>query len=202
MKVRRLQIEHQMAQLQIDSRFARISIESKIRRMRIEQLNAQMTVNRENPKIELDLEAFKDNIGLKEIGTLTHESAARARELAKQGIREMVRNGNYVGTLPSHGNAIAQVAMQEMLKSTVPQMGSGAVPDGAVKMKGNPGDFNIDWSRNDITISWDQYQIPVITVEPPPPYVTIALAQKPALEFTIVEQSYPPETGSSVDMKV
>jgi hypothetical protein len=202
MKVRRLQIEQQMAQLQIDSRFARISIESKIRRMRIEQQNAQMTVQREDPKIELDLEAFKDNIGLKEISTLTQESAARAHELAKQGIRETVSNGNYVGTLPSHGNSIAQIAMQNMLKPSAPQTNRSSVPDGAVKMKGNPGDFNIDWSRNDITISWDQYEIPVITVEPPPPYVTIALAQKPALEFSVVEQSIPPETGNSVDMKV
>lgn len=202
MKMRRLQIEQQMAQIQIESQTARISIDTHIRRMRVEQQPAKMTVDREKPGIELDMQAFKDNIGLKGVGTLVQESAARAQAQALQGIRETVQDGNYVATLPSHGNPIAQVARQKMLQPPASKMNSGAVPDGAIKMKGNPGEMNINWTKNDVTISWDQFQTPVITVEPKPPYVTVHLAQKPAVEFTVVEQTYPPESGRTFDKEV
>jgi hypothetical protein len=202
MKIRRLQIEHQMAQIRIDSQMARISIETQVRGMRIEQQHAQMKVERGNPEIELDLTAFKENIGIKSISTIAQESAARAQSQAEQGIRETVQNGRFVATLPSSGNPIAQVARQKMLRVPASRMNSGAVPDGAVKMKGNPGELNINWTKNDLKIKWDEFQTPVITVEPKPPYVTVDLEKKPALEFTVVEQAYPPESGSTFDKEV
>lgn len=198
MKVQRLQIEQQMAQIRVESQMASLSIEMPKRTMTVEEQRAQMSVERQDPKIELDMEEFRDNVGLKSIQSLAEESAARAQAKAEQGIREIASEGDYIGTLPAVGNPIAQVSKNRMLESKAPAMNSGAVPDGAIDMEGEPGEFSINWSKHDLRIDWDEFETPVITVEPKAS-VDVQIVREPSIEFTVVELTIPPETGRTVD---
>jgi hypothetical protein len=68
-------------------------------------------------------------------------------------------------------------------------------------MKSDPGSLSIDCSMHDISITWDDYQAPVITIEPKPS-VDIVLVQEPHLAFRVVENTYPPESGRTIDKEV
>ncbi|MPM09135.1 hypothetical protein SDC9_55451 [bioreactor metagenome] len=198
MKVQRLQITHQMAKIFVESQRASLSIETKKRQMNTKTQPAQMSVEKENPKVKLDLESFRDNIGLKSYRTLTAESAAQAQANVKQYIEGINADADFIGTLPSKGNAVAQAALSKMLQSKVPEMNSGDVPDGAIKMEGNPGTIKINWSKHDLKIIWDNFQSPVITVEPKAS-VKINMVQEPSVQYSVVELTIPPESGGNID---
>lgn len=202
MKIRRLQIEsQQMAQLTVEAQMARLSINAPVRRIKaVQQQRAQMTVDREYPSLEVDMQSLRNNIGLKSVGTLVQESASQAYEQVRQGIKNIENNGDYIATLPRRGNPIAEIARSTMLR--VKQASTtGGVSDPTVAVKSDPGSLSIDWSLQDISITWDDYQTPIITIEPKPS-IEVVLAQEPHLEFRVVEQSYPPETGRTIDQAV
>lgn len=199
MRVRRLHIEQQMAVTRAETQMASLSIDTAKRRMRIERQSPQMSVAREAGKIELNIQDFYDNIGLKSIQTLIKEAAAKAYVQASDGIKQIVADGNFVGTLPSSGNSIGQLARKKLLQTYEPQMG-GEVPYGAIKMEGIAGKIDIDWSKYDIKIVWDQFQTPQIQVEPKAS-VEVKLIQKPRIKCTVVEEMIPPETGEAVDLE-
>lgn len=198
MKVQRLQIEQQMAQIRIDSKLANLSIEAPHRRMRITRQDAQMTVQREAPDVELDMQDFRNKNGIKDIKAFMDDNTAKAYRQADQGIRETARDGDFVGTLPGSGSSIGRLAKSKLLEADMPEMNSGQVPYGPVKMKGDIGALAIDWSSHDLKIEWDDYQAPQITVEPKAS-VDVSVAREPYLEFTVVEQAIPPEKGTAVD---
>jgi hypothetical protein len=200
MKVRRLQIEgDQMARLSIEIQLARLSVDFKHRRIKeIQQQSAQMKVSRQNPSLDVDMRNMRNNIGLKDVGTLAQENTARAINEIQQTVKTIENNGDFVASLPRKGgNPIASIARQGMLRIRQPSVQRGAI-DPTVTVKGNPGSLNIDWSLQDITISWDDYQAPVITLDPKPS-VNIQLAQEAHVEFKVVEQSIPSESGRTID---
>lgn len=198
MKVQRLQITNQMAKISVESQRASLSVETQKRQMNAETKHAQMSVEKENPKVKLDLESFRDNIGLKSYRTLNAESAAQAQADVKQYIEGINADADFIGMLPSRGNAVAQVALSKMLQSKTPEMNSGNVPDGAIKMEGIPGTIKIDWSKHDLKIIWDDFQSPVITVEPKA-LVKINMVQEPSVKYSVVELTVPPESGGNID---
>lgn len=198
MKVQRIEIEQQLAQIRVDSQMASLSVEMRRRSMSLEQGNARMQVERSAPDIALDMQEFRDNIGLKSVFTLTRESVAKAQAQVSQSIKKFASNADFIGTLPQSGNPIAQVARQQMLEPSVFDSGRSQVPEGAIKMEGKPGDLQIDWSKQDLVINWDQFQTPVITVEPKAS-VNVEIAREPILEFTVVEEYIPKETGQTLD---
>jgi hypothetical protein len=202
MKIRRLQIEsQQMARISVQAQMARLSISMPIRRIKaVQQHRAQMTVSRKNPSLEVDMESLRNNIGLKSIGTLTREIAAQSFAQARQGTKNIENNGDYVAALPHEGNPIAQISRTAMLRTkTVSAPAKAADP--TVSIKGNPGSIKINWSLQDVSIIWDEYQTPIITVDPKPS-VNIVMAQEPRLEFKVVEHSYPPESGRTVNEEI
>lgn len=201
MKVQRLRIEQQLAQIRVDSQMASLSIEMPRRTMSVEQLRPQMSVSRQEGKIRLDMEEFRDNIGLKSIRALTAETAARAQAKVEQSIKEIAGDGDYIGTLPASGNPIAEVARRKMLESRAKETGGETVPDGAVKMEGIPGGLQINWSKHDLKINWDNFQSPVITVEPKAS-VNVQIVREPHIEYTVVELTIPAETGRAIDEEV
>jgi hypothetical protein len=198
MKVHRLQIEQQMAQIRIDSQLANLSIEASQRHMTVNRQDARMTVRQEAPEVELDMQDFRNKNGIQDIKSFMDDNTAEAYRHARQSIRETTRDGNFVGTLPAGGNSIGRLAKSKLLEADMPEMNSGRVPYGPVKMKGDIGAFDIDWSSHDLRIEWDDYQAPQITVEPKAS-VDIAIEQEPYLEFTVIEQEIPPEKGTAVD---
>lgn len=180
---------------------AGLSINTPMRRIKaVQQQRPQMTVKREYPSLDVDMQSLRDNIGLKSVGTLVKESASQAYAKVQQGIKNIENNGDAIAALPQQGNPIAEISRSAMLRVKQAPTSGGAV-DPTVPIKSNPGSLRIDWSVQDIAISWDNYQSPIITVEPKPS-VDIALAQKPHLEFRVVEQSFPPETGRTIDQAV
>ncbi|NLA87640.1 MAG: hypothetical protein GX847_10270 [Clostridiales bacterium] len=199
MKIRRLQIEsHQLARLSIQMQMAGLSIKTPIRRINtVQQQRARMEINREYPRMKVDMESLRNNTGLKDIWTMTKEIAAQSFAHARQAVRNIENNGDYVAKPHHKGNPIAEIARRVMLRTKVPSTPGKAV-DPTVDVKSDPGSLSINWSLHDVLITWDDYQTPIITVEPKPS-IDITLAQKPHIEFKIVEYTYPPESGRNVD---
>jgi hypothetical protein len=106
-------------------------------------------------------------------------------------------NGERFVTLPHGRNPIAQVAKQKVKSAPPPRQG-GAVIDPTIRIKANPGSISINWSIQDVKIIWDDYQAPVIRIDPKP-YINVELAQEARVEFKVVEQSIPPEAGRMID---
>ncbi|HHU22240.1 MAG TPA: hypothetical protein GXZ52_02300 [Clostridiales bacterium] len=198
MKISRIQIEQEFAQLKIETQMASLSIEMPKRRMSIQQQPAQMNIKQQKPNIELDMQEFRNNIGLKSNKALMEEYVAEAQARAQQGIRQMAKDGDFVGTLPTDANNIGELARAKLLQVSEPEMNSGKVPPGAISMDGKPGNVDINWMRHDLKIDWDEYQAPKITVEPKAS-VHIEIAREPVLEITVIEETIPPETGRAID---
>jgi hypothetical protein len=187
-----------MARLRIEVQLARLSIDYKHRRIKeIQQQSAQMKVSREYPSLQVDMRSLRNNIGLKNIEVLVRENVSQAYSSVQQSIKTIENSGDQIAALPRKGNAIAAIARQNMLRTRQPSVPRG-VSDPTVGMKSNPGSLSIDWSLQDLTISWDDYQAPVITLDPKPS-VNIELAQEARIEFKVVEQSIPPESGRTID---
>jgi hypothetical protein len=189
----------EMARLRVEMQLAGLSINAPMRRIKtIQNERPQMTVDREAPSIEVDMESLHNNIGLKSPMTLSQDSAAQARSAVLQNIKTTENNGDAVATLPHSQNPIAAIARARVIQPTPVGVPSGQPVDPTVKVTGHTGDLNIDWAIQDISISWDDYQTPVITIDPKPS-VDVSLAQESRVEFKVVEQSYPPETGRNID---
>lgn len=203
MKVVRLEIvSRQMARLSIESQRAGLSIEAPARRIRsIQPHSATMEVSLENPSIDVDMERFQNNVGLKSVPTLTRDISRQASNHADQAIKEMNRNGDAMARLPRNGNVIAQIAKNEVLAPVQPLTGSGVAQDATVEVTGHPGSVSIDWSMQDMSIIWDENQAPVIRLEPKPS-VNIELAQAANIEFRVVEQMIPAESGRKIDAQI
>jgi hypothetical protein len=157
-----------------------------------------MTVETTPGSVKLDMQSFRNKMGIKSVFTLADETANQAMADVKEAIAGIVSDGDYVGTIPSNVNAIAELSRSKMLNVQEPTLYHGNVPDGTIKMEGVPGDVKINWSKHEVKISWDEYQAPVITVEPKAS-VNVQMAQEPNVEITVVEMSIPPETGGTVD---
>jgi hypothetical protein len=199
MKIRRLQIEsQQMARISVKAQLARLSIDAPIRGIKaVQQRRAQMTVNRENPSLEIDMVNLRNNIGLKSVRTLTQETASQSLAHARQAIKNIENNGDYVAQLPRTGNPIAQISRSKLVRS-IPAPTPRGVSDPTVSVKSDPGSLSIDWSMQDLSITWDDFQTPTITIEPKPS-IDVVLVQEPRLEFKVVEHSFPPESGRTID---
>lgn len=189
MKIRRLQIEQHMARLQIETQIARLSIRSPIRRIKtVDRQNAQMIVERERPSIEIKNERMGVN-------TMTRQNAPIPANQVRQ---DKTINGQPAGSLPGNNGVGSPPVRIRIPVVRVPGNGGNVVSHGERRIAGNPGSLQIDWSIQDIAISWDEYQAPIITVDPKPS-VDIRLAQEASVEIKIVEQTYPPETGEFID---
>lgn len=201
MRVLRLQIEQQMARIGVESQNARLKIDMKFRKMNVERSQIRMTVDKEDGKVELDMKKFFDNIGLKSARTLTSEGVSAAKSKASAGIREIANNAKFMRALPYVGNRIGQLYRSKILEKYTPNFNI-AVPDDDIKMHGDPGDIKINWYLNDIKITWDEMQLPTIKVEPKIS-IDIYMAQKPSIEYTVVEEYIPPEeTGATLDIQL
>lgn len=199
MKVRRLQVEeNQMAQIRVEFQMGRISVDSPLRTIQqIEHQSARMRITRQDPNIETDMEELRNNIGLKNSGTLIREMASDAVSHLNQAVRTIQRDGRFYAALPHNGNPVAQIARKNVLAAPDPAT-AGDVIDPTVDIQGNPGSISIDWSLQEVTIVWDDYQAPVIRLDPKP-YINVELAQEQRISFKVVEQSIPRETGRTID---
>ncbi|MGI5935637.1 MAG: DUF6470 family protein [Oscillospiraceae bacterium] len=201
MKIARIQIEQELAQLKIETQMASLTVETSKRGMDIQRQPAQMNIIQQAPKIELDMQEFRNNLGLKSNRALMEEYVAEAHAKAQQGIRQIARDGDFVASIPTNTSNIAELARTKMLKVQEPEMNSGKVPPGAVGMEGLPGEFDITWSPHDVKIEWNKYQAPEFTVEPKAE-VYVELSREPRLEITVVEEHIPPQRGRTIDTEV
>lgn len=189
MKIRRLQIEQQMAKLQIESQIARLSIRSPMRRIKaVDRQNAQMIVVRERPSIQIENER-------KGVDILTRQNAPAP---VLQDRQDKTKGGYPSAALPGNNSVNSSPARIKIPVVRTTGIARSGLADVERRITGNPGSLQIDWSIQDISISWDEYQAPIITVDPKPS-VDISLAQEARIEIKIVEQTYPPETGEMVD---
>jgi hypothetical protein len=198
MKVQRLHIEQQMAKISVESTMASLKIEIPKREMIIQMPKVEMSLDMEKGTIDIDMSGFWHNAGFKTMLEMASENAAKAKSELEQSRREEAAEADYIGALPSSGNAIGQVSRRNLLKTDMPEMNTGRLPEKPVKIEGKPGKLNINWEKSDLVIRWGKYEPPIITVEPKPS-VKIELAQEPKVETTVVELEIPPETGRMID---
>ena len=200
MKIQKLHIEQQMARISVHSRMAAISIRAPRRKMKISYQDARMTAKSQPPGVKLDMRAFRNHNGIKDISAFLKENTAKAYAQAARGIRELVADGNYIGVLPGEGNRIGMLAKSRLLETREPEAGGGPVPYGPVKMEGYAGRLTVNWSKHDLKIEWDEFQVPQITVQPKAS-VHIDMVREPQIAVTVVEESIPPEKGGAIDAK-
>ncbi len=200
MKVMRLEIEQQRAQIDIDIQNARLHVNMPKQRMEINQERPEMTVNYENPDVELDMDAFKANIGLKNYDQLTAEAAANAKATAQQGVKEIVSRSNYIGDVTIPGNKVAAAAKDKMLEVKAPQMGRSPVPPG-IDMYGKPGTVEIEFSDYELSIDWVGENKPEIYVEPPSS-VDVELSTQPDVKISVQEVYIPASSGRNLNTEV
>lgn len=192
MKIRRLQIEQQMAKLHIESQIARLSIQSPIRRIKsVDRQNAQMIVEREGPSLEIE------NMRTR-VDTLTRQDVPAAVTQVRQ---DKINGSHAAAYLQGNNSVNTHPARVKITAVRTAGFAGGGHSDNGRKITGSPGSLQIDWAIQDISINWDEYQAPVITVDPKPS-VEIWLAQEARVEIKIVEQTYPPETGEMIDEEV
>ena len=199
MKMHRVVIDQQMGQIEVTTTRARLNIETARREMNVETTPAKISIERKAAEVHLDQTNLRNNTALRGISAEAHAYAQKAASLAQQGIEQTASDGDFVGTLPGHNNGIPDAALSHMLEVTTPSYARSTVPPQGVAVKGTPGDININWANYDVEITWDEMQLPSITVEPKPS-VNIQLATRPAMEVTVVEEEIPPEMpGQIVD---
>ncbi|MEL4106751.1 DUF6470 family protein [Oscillospiraceae bacterium WX1] len=193
MKVRRLQLEDmQLARISVETKMARLSIDSPVRRIKsVSQATARMTVKRENPSLTVASEISSGSAEPVRVVTPVQQSVVSAHPAA-------------ISQSPAGSQAAASLRKTNPIihisRNTASKIGQSAVRQSVQRpvLKGQPGSFSINWKFQDVTISWDDYQAPVITVEPKAS-VNVYLATEPHLEFKVIEQSFPPEMGQAID---
>jgi hypothetical protein len=200
-RIQKLQIEQKFARISIQNQMARLQIRTPIRRIKeVDVKRAQMIVQRKGPRVQIDSGVLLRNTAR---GGLQHLLSVKAAE-ARQSLQKVIKNLNQKAKVmlesPDRSQIIAQNAMNDML--SVPEMYPKAeIGENPVAFGIDPGMLQIDWTEHEITIRWDEYQAPVIVVDPKPS-VNIMLEQEPSIEIKVVEHVYPPEQGATVNTEV
>lgn len=171
------------------------------RRMEITHKRPEMTINREKAEVTLDMSALKANIGLKTFDQLTAEAAVNAQATVRRSIAETVSTSDYISDVTVHSNKVADVARNKMLEFNEPVMGHNPVPPGPVKMEGNPGGFEIEWSGYDVSIDWVGGTMPEVYVEPPCS-VEVEISKEPRVHISVTEIYIPASEGRNINTEV
>lgn len=201
MRITRLEIDQQTARLTIDIQYARLHVEHPHRRMKIESQSPEMTVERETPEVLLDLRGLKSNTGLKTYDQLISDAADKAKNHALSAVRDTVNKSKFLADITVGGNRIGQAAKSEMLTAVEPDMGHSRVPPGTVKMDGDPGSLQIQWSGYDLSIDWEGELGPEIYVEPPYS-VEVDIAREPYIRISVSEIDIPNPAGRAINAEV
>lgn len=200
MKMARIEIHQQLAQLQIETQLGQLKIDSSVRRgMKVQQSTKQVDAQTVQPELQVDLSAYRYSAGMKNISDFTQDLASRASQIASQTTESIAQDGNYVGTLPQHGNAMSQVAGDHMLNDSVsPFQTYSDVPGKMVDVTVNQGSVDVNYQGGNFQIVWDDVVRPSFEWDPPPS-VDVYLARKPNIEFQVVEMEIPPELPGEID---
>lgn len=199
-RIQKLQIEQKFARISIQNQMARLQIRTPMRRIReIDVKRPKMVVYRRWPSLHINSDVLKRNTAR---GTLQDLISLKAQE-AKESLQKVVQNLNQKAKemleTAERAGLIAQQAMEDMLsvKELKPKAELGENP---VSFYIDPGELRIDWTEHDITIEWDEYQSPVIVLEPKP-QVQVKLEQRPTIAIKVVEYVYTPERGMTINTK-
>jgi hypothetical protein len=153
-------------------------------------------VTRQNPSIEAESESLRTNVSVENDAVPVVDAAGTASivEPSSKGLRS---GGDNIITLPRGANPVSKIAPRRSV-SAAPLAVARCVTGQTAAIRGNPGSISINWSIQDVKIVWDDYQAPVIRLDPKP-YVNVEMAQDARVEFKVVEQSIPPEAGRTID---
>lgn len=195
----RLEINRQMARISVDTVRARLNVKNHTRSMTMEREPPEMSVRHEMGKVSIDAGEIRANMGLKSSGELTSAAAAAAYDTAKQGISETVSNTAYVSDIKIKGVKIGAAIRNKMLQPITPDPGHSPIPP-KVAMDGDPGSFDIDWTRGTVSVGWKGTGRPELFVDPHGS-VEIQLAQRPSVRISLAEGSIPALSGRNVSTR-
>jgi len=196
----KLQIEQKFARISIQNQMARLQIRMPIRRIKeVDVKRAQMIVRRKDPRLQIDPGVLMRNTARGNLQNLITTKAAEARESLQKVIQNINKKAREMLESADRKDLIAQQAMDDLLKvrELKPRAEIGENP---IAFGIEPGELEIDWTDHEVTIRWDEYQTPIIVVDPKPS-VNIELEQEPSIEIKVVEYVYPPEQGATVNTK-
>lgn len=200
MEMPRLEIDQQMARISVDTVRARLNVRNHTRSMTMERKPQEMSIRHEMGKVSLDSGEVRANMGLKSSEELTNTAAAAAYDTAKQGISETVANTAYVSDVKIKGVKIGAAARNKMLQPIEPNPGYSTIPP-KVAMDGDPGSFNIDWTRGTVSVGWEGKWRPELFVDPHCS-VEVQLSQRPSVRISLAEDSIPVLSGRNVSTRV
>ncbi len=200
MEIRKLDIETQRAEISIEIQNARIHVKIPDAEMQINREPPRMTIHRESGDVDIDMQEFKSNIGLKNFDELIAYAASKGYAAATEGTRETVNTAAYVGDVTIHGPKVANAAKSKMLEAPDPDPGRSPLPP-YVEMEGKSGSFEIEWTKGEVSIEWDIGGLAEVYVEPPCS-VEIHLTQRPHVRVSLAEESIPPAAGRNVNTRV
>ena len=191
----KLNIEQQRAQISIDIQNARIHVKVPQRQMQINHEPARMKITRSEGEVDIDLQAVKNNLGLKSYEERTRAAVQKAKANAQQSVRESVSDAAQISDV-SKGQSIGKLAKSKLIAFKNPKPGRSPVPP-PVEMDGKPGQMQIEWIKGGITIDWEGENLVEVYVEPPHS-VNIELSQRSSIQISLIEETLPEILGRKV----
>lgn len=201
MEIPKIHIEQQPAKIDIEIQRAQIHMEMPQREMHVEWEKPQMEVTRTQGDVELDMEDFKDNLGLKDYDQLNSEAVSQAKAEAIAGVRDIVSKAGFIGDVTNPGPKVGQYARQELLTPEQPPGGGHSAVPPDIGMKGQPGKTEFQWTRGEMHIEWEGGGMPELYVEPPWS-VEVELEQRAAVKVALDAESLPEPAGRNVNEHV
>lgn len=191
----KLNIQQQRAEINVEIQNAQLHVKMPRREMVINHEPARMEIRRSEGEVDLDLRAFKSNLGLKNYDEITRAAAQKAKVKAQENVKENVSEGIQLQDR-SKGQTIGKLAKNKMMAPKNPRPGRNPVPP-PVEMDGKPGRMEIEWVKGGITIDWEGDNLVEVYVEPPHS-VEIQLSQRPSVQVSIEEESLSDFKGRKV----
>ena len=200
MRFQKLQIEQKFARISIENQMARLEIRTPMRRIRsINVKRPQMLVSRRWPSLQINSDVLKKNTARGSIQELLNLKAQEAKESLHKVVQNLNQKAKEMLETADRAGLIAQQAMDTLLsvRELKPKAELGENP---VSFYIDPGELHIDWTEHEISIQWDEYQSPIIVLEPKP-QVRVKLEQRQAIVIKVVEYVYTPEQGMTINTK-
>lgn len=114
----------------------------------------EFKMHQEPLQIKMDMTEVKDSIGLKDVFTLTKESAQEWKELASVGVSKTVQEGNNMAD--PHGLSIGEYIKRTSIVKT--ETNIAFLPEGDPKIWFEGGDLSIKITPDKININWDTHR--------------------------------------------
>jgi len=195
-----LEIDQRMAKIGIEVQQAQLHVEMPDQSMEINWEPPKMTINHKSGDVDLNMDEFKSNLGLKNYDELIDDAASEAFTTAAEATKDIVNTAAFVGDVSIGGqNKVGEAAKNKMLEYIDTNTGRSSVPPN-ITMDGHPGSLEIEWTKGELSVDFEGGGMAEVYVEPPCS-VEVQLAERPYVRVSLAEESIPPASGRKVSLQ-